>query len=90
MGAEVALAFASGAVSFALVAVILAATDSDLIAVLLGAVALAGVLAIARFVGPAYAIPVAIAALVAYDWFQFPPTHPNAFPDRDNLLSLLA
>jgi GAF domain-containing protein len=90
VGAEVALAFVSAAASFTVVALALTATDSDSLAVILGVVALAGILAIAHFWGPAYAIPVAIAALVAYDWYQFPPTHPGGVPDRNNLLSLLA
>jgi signal transduction histidine kinase len=37
----------------------------------------------------AYAVPVAIAGLVAYDWFELPPTHPHAFPDATNLVDLL-
>jgi signal transduction histidine kinase len=88
LGAEVALAFLGGAATFALVAVALAATESDVVAVVLGAVCLAAVVAIAGFWGAAYAVPAAIASLVAYDWFQFPPTHPREFPASADLLDL--
>ena len=89
MGAEVALAFLAGAASFALVAVVVTALDSDVLLVVLAAVCIAVVLAIARFCGVAYAIPVALASLLAYDWFQFPPTHPREFPDSANLADLV-
>ena len=58
--------------------------------VVLAVAAGAAVLEIAHRWGAAYAIPAAVLGLVAYDWFVFPPTHPEEFPDRDNLLSLLA
>jgi signal transduction histidine kinase len=90
LGAEVAFAFAAGAASFALIAVILAVADSDVVAVLLAVVAVVAVLAVARSWGVVYAIPGAIAGLVAYDWFRFPPTHPEELPDAENLVSLLA
>jgi signal transduction histidine kinase len=90
VGAEVALAAAAGVVSFVLVAVVLSVADSDVVAVILAVAAGAAVLEIAHRWGAAYAIPAAVLALVAYDWFVFPPTHPEEFPDRNNLLSLLA
>ena len=90
MGAEVALAAAAGATSFLLISVVLAVADSDVIAVLLAVAAGAAVLEIAHRWGAVYAIPAAVLGLVAYDWFVFPPTHPEEFPDRNNLLSLLA
>ena len=90
VGAEVALAALAGAVSFLLVAVVLSVADSDVVAVLLAVAAGAAVLEIAHRWGAAYAIPAAVLGLVAYDWFVFPPTHPEEFPDRNNLLSLLA
>jgi signal transduction histidine kinase len=87
---EVALAFAAGAGAFALVAVILAAAQSDALAVVLGIACLAAVVAAAQFLGIAYAAPVAMAGLLAFDWYQFPPTHPHEIPDSGNLLDLLA
>jgi hypothetical protein len=88
-GAEVALAFAAGVESFALVAVALAVFDSGLFAVAFGAACIAAVIAIARRWGVANAVPSALAALLAYDWYQFPPTHPEEFPSTGNLANLV-
>jgi signal transduction histidine kinase len=88
-GAEVALASAAGVASFALVAVALAVFDSGLFAAVFGAACVAAVIAIARRWGVAYAVPAAMAALLAYDWYQFPPTHPEAFPSSGNLANLV-
>ena len=90
MAAEVGLAAVAGVVSFVFLAAVLSLADSDAVAVLLAVAAGAAVLEIAHRWGAAYAIPAAVLGLVAYDWFVFPPTHPEEFPDRDNLLSLLA
>jgi K+-sensing histidine kinase KdpD len=90
VGAEVAIAAVAGAASFLLIAVVLSVADSGAVAVVLAVVAGAAVLEIAHRWGAAYAIPAAVLGLVAYDWFAFPPTHPEAVPDRNNLLSLLA
>jgi signal transduction histidine kinase len=89
LGAEVALAFAAGATAFVSVAVALAFADSAALAILLGAACVAAVVAVARLWGIAYAVPAAMAVLLAYDWFQFPPTHPRAFPHSGDLLDLL-
>jgi signal transduction histidine kinase len=89
-GAEVALAFIVGAASFALVAVVLAVESSDVLAVVLGALCIAAVVAMFRFWGIAYAVPAAMAGALAYDWFQFPPTHPHEFPSSGNLANLFA
>ncbi|MCW3015255.1 MAG: sensor kinase [Solirubrobacterales bacterium] len=88
-GAEVALAFGAAAASFSLVAVTLAVVESDLLAAVFAVVCGAAVFAIARRWGVAYAVPAAMAGLLAYDWFQFPPTHPHEFPDSANLADLL-
>jgi signal transduction histidine kinase len=90
VGAEVALAVVAGVVSFTTLAVALSAADSGVVAVLLALVTGAAVLTIARRWGAAYAIPVAVLGLVAYDWFEFPPTHPEEFPGGSDLLTLLA
>jgi signal transduction histidine kinase len=90
LGAEVALGFAAGLASFGAIATILAATQSDAVAVILGAACLAAVVAIARSWGIGYAAPAGIAALVAYDWFKFPPTHPHDIPSSEDLLALFA
>jgi signal transduction histidine kinase len=90
LGAEIALAFAAGAAFFAVVAVTVAAAESDLLVVVLGLVYLAATAGIARRWGIVYAAPAAVAGLLAYDWYQFPPTHANEFPDADDLVELLA
>ena len=82
------LAFAAGVASFALVAVALAVFESGLFAAVFGAACVAAVIAIARRWGVAYAVPAAMAALLGYDWYQFPPTHPEEFPSSGNLANL--
>ena len=82
------LAFAAGVASFALVAVALAVFESGLFAAFFGAACVAAVIAIARRWGVAYAVPAAMAALLGYDWYQFPPTHPEEFPSSGNLANL--
>jgi signal transduction histidine kinase len=89
LGAEIALALAAGAGTFALVAVALAGIDSGVAAALLGVVFLVAVISIARFVSIAYAVPVGMAGMLAFDWFYLPPTHPLEFPDSPNLADLV-
>ena len=89
LGAEVALAFLAGAATFTVAAVVVDAADSDALIVLLGVVYLVGVVATFRFLGVAYAVPAAMAGLLAYDWFHLAPTHALEFPDSANLLELL-
>jgi signal transduction histidine kinase len=86
---QVVLAFAAGAGTFWLAGVALAGLDSALIAVLLGVVFLVAVVATALVASVAYAIPVAMAGMLAYDWFYLPPTHPLEVPDSANLVDLL-
>ena len=68
LGAEIALALAAGAGTFALAAVAFAGIDSGVVAALLGVVVLVAVIAIARFVSVAYAVPVGMAGMLAFDW----------------------
>ncbi len=89
IGARLALAFAAGASTFAALAVVLAAADSAFVAAAVGAAGLVGIVVTARRAGAAYAVPAAIGALVAFDWYQFPPTHPHALPDAASVASLL-
>jgi signal transduction histidine kinase len=86
----VALAFAVGTASFALTAVVLAAADSGVVAVLLGVACIAAVIWVARSVGIAYAVSMAMAVLLAYDWYEVPPVHSNEFPHAGPLADLLA
>jgi signal transduction histidine kinase len=89
-GVEIALAAAVGAGTFAVLAILLAGTQSVTFAVAIGVVSIATVIGVGRAFGTAYAAPLAIAVLVAYDWYEFPPTHPRAMPDTEDLLNLLA
>jgi hypothetical protein len=88
-GRPAALAFWVGALSFAVVAVILAASDSGVLAPPLGAASVAAVIGMMRTWGVAYAVPAAMGPLLAFDWFQFPPTHEAAFPAVGDLVDLL-
>jgi signal transduction histidine kinase len=90
LGAEIALAFATGAGTFALAALALDRIDTGGHVAVLGVVYLAGVVAIARFAGIAYAVPAGMAGMLAYDWFHLAPTHPFEFPDSANLVDLIA
>ncbi len=87
--AEIALATATGAGTFALAAVALDGISSGVVVALLGVVYIVAVIAIARFAGIAYAVPVGMAGMLAYDWFYLPPTHPLEFPDVANLVDLI-
>jgi signal transduction histidine kinase len=87
--AEIPLAAAAGAGTFALAAVALEGISSGVVVALLGVVYVVAVIAIARFAGIAYAVPVAMAGMLAYDWFYLPPTHPFEFPDTANLVDLI-
>jgi signal transduction histidine kinase len=89
LGADVALAFATGAASFALVALAVVVLEAGVLVAALGAACVAAVIAIARRWGAAYAVPSAMAGLLAYDWYQFPPTHAEAFPDSASLANLV-
>jgi signal transduction histidine kinase len=89
LGAEIALASATGAGAFALAAVALGRIDSMVVVAVLGVVYLIAVIAIAWLASIAYAVPVAMAGMLAYDWYYLPPTHPLEFPDSDNLVDLI-
>jgi GAF domain-containing protein len=71
------------------VALVVAGIKSDVPVVLLGVLLAAAVIAVARLEGVAYAVPIAMAAMLAYDWYFLPPTHPLEFPTGANLADLL-
>jgi signal transduction histidine kinase len=89
LGVDAVLAFGAGAASFGTVAVALHATDADILAVAIGALSVVSIVAVARSWGVAYSVPVAMAALLAFDWFQFPPTHRWELPRSTDLLDLV-
>jgi signal transduction histidine kinase len=90
MGVEVALAFLAAAASFALVAVTVVAAGSDLPIAFLAAVYVVAIAVSFRLWGVAYGIPIAVAVLIAIDWYWVPPTHAASFPDAGNLADLFA
>jgi signal transduction histidine kinase len=90
MGVEVAFALLASTASFAVVAVTIVAAASDLLIALLVAVYVAVVAVSFRLWGVPYGIPIAVAVLIAIDWYWVPPTHPASFPDAGNLAELLA
>jgi signal transduction histidine kinase len=90
LGAEVALAFSAGIAAFALVSLAVIAVNSDGLTIVLVAVCIAAVAVMFRVVGVEYAVPAALAAVLAFDWFYIPPTHPHEFPSAENLADLLA
>src|ERR687892_2118288 len=86
---ELMLALAAGAAAFVLVAAPLAAFDSYVLAAALSAPCVAGIVLLARQFGAAFAVPPAMAALLAYDWYVFPPTHAELLPDAPSTVNLV-
>ena len=70
---EIALAVVVGVAAFVLSAAAGAAARSHLPAVLFGLLLLAAVLAVARFAGVLYALPVGVVTILAFDWYFLPP-----------------
>ena len=75
--------------SFAAAGAAFTLLDSQLAAALIGLLYLAGVIAVARLVSIAYAVPLAMVGFLAYDWFYLEPTHPYEIPDAANLVDLI-
>jgi signal transduction histidine kinase len=82
------MAFLAGAGTFALVAVVVSGIESDVVVGFVGVAYVAAVVAVARGWGVVYAVPIAMAGYLAFDWFYLPPTHPLQFPDSANLVDL--
>jgi signal transduction histidine kinase len=89
LAAEVVLAYCAAAAFFTLVAVSIASSGSDVLVLALGVVYVAAVVAMVHWWGVAYGVAAAMAGLLAYDWFYFPPTHAHEFPDRANLADIV-
>jgi signal transduction histidine kinase len=83
--AEAALAFVGGLATFALVSILVAAIAHDVPVLLLAIPLIGAIIIVARRWGAAYAVPVAMAGILAYDWYYLPPTHDHDFPDAANL-----
>ena len=71
--AEVVLAVVVGVAAFVVAAVVSTAARSHVPAVLLGLLLLLVVLAVARFAGILYALPVGAVTIEAFDWYFLPP-----------------
>ena len=89
LGTEIALAFALALSSFVIVAVTFDALEATALVIAAIVVYGAAIFWIAHTWGVAYGVPVAMAAVLAYDWFQVPPTHDLEIPDTANLEELL-
>jgi signal transduction histidine kinase len=70
---EIVLAVVVGVVAFVLAAVVSTAARSHVPAVLFGLLLLLAVLAVARFAGILYALPVGVVTIEAFDWYFLPP-----------------
>jgi len=70
---EIVLALAVGVAAFVVAAVVSTAARSHVPAVLLGLLLLLAVLAVARFAGILYALPVGVVTIEAFDWYFLPP-----------------
>jgi K+-sensing histidine kinase KdpD len=62
-----------GVAAFVIAAVVSTAARSHVPAVLLGLLLLLAVLAVARFAGILYALPVGVVTIEAFDWYFLPP-----------------
>jgi len=70
---EIVLAVAVGVAAFVVAALVSTAARSHVPAVLLGPLLLLAVLAVARFAGILYALPVGVVTILAFDWYFLPP-----------------
>jgi signal transduction histidine kinase len=70
---EIVLAAAAGVAAFVVAALVSAAARPHVPPVLVGPLLLLAVLAVARFAGILYALPVGVATILAFDWYLLPP-----------------
>ena len=70
---EIVLAVLVGVAAFVVAAAVSTAARSHVPAVLLGLLLLLAVLAVARFAGILYALPVGVVTIEAFDWYFLPP-----------------
>ena len=70
---EIVLAALVGVAAFVVAAVVSTAARSHVPAVLLGLLLLLAILAVARFAGILYALPVGVVTIEAFDWYFLPP-----------------
>jgi signal transduction histidine kinase len=70
---EIALALAGGVAAFAGTALVGSAARSRVPEALFGALLLAGVVLVARGIRTLFALPIGVAAVLAFDWYFLPP-----------------
>lgn len=70
---EIVLAVLVGVAAFVVAAVVSTAARSHVPSLLLGLLFLLAVLAVARFAGILYALPVGVVTIEAFDWYFLPP-----------------
>ena len=70
---EIVLAVLVGVAAFVVAAVVSTAARSHVPSLLLGLLLLLAVLAVARFAGILYALPVGVVTIEAFDWYFLPP-----------------
>ena len=73
LGAEIVLALVVGVAAFVLVAVVGTVARSHVSAAFVGILLLLAVLAVARYAGILYSLPVGVVTLLAFDWYFLPP-----------------
>ncbi|HEU6444103.1 MAG TPA: ATP-binding protein [Gaiellaceae bacterium] len=78
----------AGAGAVAAVTAVIALVDEWVPVLSLGVLYVFAVLPIATFWGLAYAIPVAVASMLAFNWFFLPPVHTFTLADRTNWFAL--
>ncbi|MCW2505331.1 MAG: hypothetical protein JWO79_3615 [Actinomycetia bacterium] len=88
LAAELLLALLASAGSFAFSTMVVAVALPYISVVAVAVLDVAAVLAVARFWGIVYAIPIGVASVVALDWYYIPPTHASLLPDPTDVLAL--
>jgi signal transduction histidine kinase len=88
LGVEAVLALLAGIATFTTSSLLVAGPLSHVPIVVLGALCAVAVLAVARFWGIAYAVPVGVASAVALDWYYIPPTHTSTVPGAEDTVAL--
>jgi signal transduction histidine kinase len=85
---EIALAVVVAVAAFVLAALVSSAARSHVPGALLVAFFLLVIVAVARYGGVLYAVPVGVVTVEAFDWYFLPPTRPLTSPDDASLFVL--
>jgi signal transduction histidine kinase len=87
LGVDLTFAMIVSIGAFCVAAVVTTIAEPDVPVVVVGPLYIVVVLVVARYGGLAYAVPVAMACLLAVDWFYVPPTHALALPSVTNMVA---